>query len=82
MAYNSYIDEIKHKQMKTTALGIWYQRIPSGVIVNPLGEIVKPKLHNGSWYVVIKRKPVAVSNPRIPKLTYERVLEFKRIFVG
>lgn len=78
---NSYIDEIKHKTMKVTNLGIWYQRIPSGIIVNPLGEIVQPKLHNGSWYVVIKRKPVAVSNPRIPKLTQERVMEFKRIFL-
>lgn len=66
--------------MKATALGIWYQQIPSGIVVNPLGEIVEPKEHNGSKYVVINRKMVVVSNPKIPKLDYKAAMEFKEIF--
>lgn len=72
---------MKDKELKTTSLGIWYQQIPSMLVINPLGEIITPKFHNGSWYVVIKSKPVAVSNPRIPKLNYKLAMEFKTIFV-
>lgn len=71
---------MKDKILKATALGIWYQQIPSMLVINPLGEIVDPKYHNGSWYVVIKSKPVAVSNPKIPKLNYTQAMRFKEIF--
>ena len=67
--------------MNVTNLGIWYQQIPSGIIVNPLGKIVEPKTHKGSKYVVINRKQVAVSNQKLPKLNYKEAMNFKKIFV-
>lgn len=66
--------------MEVKNLGIWYQQIPSGVVVNPLGKIVVPKEHNGSKYVVINRKMVVLSNNKIPKLDYKSAMEFKKIF--
>ena len=64
--------------MKVTNLGIWYQQIPSMIIVNPLGEIVQPKFHNGSWYVVVNRKPKSVS--KLTKLNKEQAMAFKEVF--
>lgn len=64
--------------MKATNLGIWYRQIPSGVVVNPLGEIVQPKFHNGSFYVVVNRKMKAVS--KLPQLDFKSAIEFKKIF--
>ena len=64
--------------MKVTNLGIWYRQIPSGVVVNPLGEIVKPKFHNGSFYVVVNRKMKAVS--KLPQLNYKQAMDFKEVF--
>jgi len=64
--------------MKATNLGVWYWQIPSGVIVNPLGEIIEPKVHHGSKYVVVNRKMKAVS--KLPKLDYEAAMNFKNIF--
>lgn len=64
--------------MNATNLGLWYQQIPSGVIVNPLGKIVNPKFHNGSWYVVVNRKTIAIS--KLPKLNYQEEMRFKEIF--
>ena len=59
-----------------TALGIWYQQIPSGIIVNPMGEIIIPKVHNGSTFVLINR-----ARRPLPKLDYNAAMEFKEIFV-
>jgi hypothetical protein len=64
--------------MKVTNLGIWYKQIPSSVVVNPLGEVIEPKYHNGSFYVVVNRKPKAVS--KLPELNYEAAMRFKEIF--
>jgi hypothetical protein len=64
--------------MTVTNLGIWYRKIPSGVVVNPLGEIVQPKFHNGSFYVVVNRKMKAIS--KLPQLDYKSAMEFKSIF--
>lgn len=72
------ICDTKNKTMKATNLGIWYRQIPSGVVVNPLGEIVQPKFHHGSFYVVVNRKMKAVS--KLPQLDYKSAMEFKNIF--
>lgn len=66
--------------MKATALGIWYQQIPSGIIVNPLGEIVEPKIHNGSKFVLVNRQRKPVS--KLTKLNYLEAMNFKTIFYG
>lgn len=78
IAANALINEVKYKTMKATSLGIWYRQIPSGVVVNPLGEIIAPKFHNGSFYVVVNRKVKAVS--KLPQLDYRAAMEFKSIF--
>ena len=75
---NAYIDATNHKLMKATNLGIWYVQIPSNIIVNPLGEVVTPKEHKGSKYVVVDRKYRTVSN--LPKLDYKAAMRFKEIF--
>jgi hypothetical protein len=80
IATNSLIDEVKNKQMKATNLGLWYMQIPSGIVVNPLGEVVTPKTHNGSSFVLVNRKRVAVS--KLPKLNFQSAMEFKKVFVG
>lgn len=64
--------------MKATNLGIWYMQIPSGIVVNPLGDVVEPKVHNGSKFVLINRKRVAIS--KLTKLNYEQAMNFKEIF--
>lgn len=65
--------------MKATNLHLWYMQIPSGIVVNPLGEVIEPKVHNGSKFVLIDRKRVAIS--RLPKLNYREAMKFKEIFV-
>lgn len=64
--------------MNVTILGIWYVQIPNGCIVNPMGEVVEPKEHNGSKFVLINRvrKPIS----KLPKLDYEAAMYFKKIF--
>lgn len=78
MAHNSLIDETKHKTMKATNLGIWYMQIPNGHVVNPMGEIIEPKVHNGSKFVLVNRKRKAIS--QLPKLDYKAAVEFKEVF--
>lgn len=78
LAANGQIAETKNNRMKATALNIWYKQIPSGIVVNPLGEVIKPKEHNGSMFVLINRKRVAVS--KLPKLNYIAAMKFKAIF--
>jgi len=34
-----------------TNLGIWYVQIPNGFVINPMGQVVGPKIHNGSTFV-------------------------------
>lgn len=79
MTHNSPIVATKNKQMKATNLYLWYVQIPNGFVINPLGEVVEPKKHNGSKFVLINRKRVAVS--KLPKLNYQQAMEFKKIFV-
>jgi len=64
--------------LKATNLGIWYIQIPSGIIVNPVGEIVEPKTHNGSKFILKNRKRVAIS--KLPKLDYNAAMWFREIF--
>ena len=64
--------------MKATNLGIWYQQIPSMIVVNPLGEIVAIKEHNGSKFVLRDRKRFAVS--KLTKLNKEQAMAFKEVF--
>ena len=78
IAGNAHIYEIDYKTMKATNLGIWYVQIPSGIVVNPLGEVITPKDHKGSKYVVVDRKYKSVSN--LPKLDYQEAMLFKEIF--
>jgi len=61
-----------------TALGIWYIQIPSGIIVNPMGEVITPKVHNGSTFVLINRTRKPVS--KLPRLDYQAAMEFKTVF--
>ena len=65
--------------MQATNLGIWYIQLPSGIIVNPLGQVVAPKVHNGSTFILKDRKRLAIS--KLPKLTYQDAMRFKKIFV-
>ena len=78
MAYNTIIYAMEDKKLKGTALGLWYQQIPNGYVVNPLGEVVEPKEHNGSKFVLRERKRFAVS--KLTKLDYKAAMEFKKIF--
>ena len=78
IAYYSMIDETKNKTMKATALGVWYQQIPYGHVVNPQGEVVEVKEHNGSKFVWVNRKRKPIS--KLPKLDYKSAMEFKEIF--
>lgn len=64
--------------MKATNLGIWYMQIPSMVVVNPLGEIVEAKIHNGSKFVLIDRKRFAVS--KLTKLDRAAAMAFNKVF--
>ena len=78
LATNATIYATKNKTMKATALGLWYVQIPSRIIVNPLGEIIEPRVHSGSKFILKERKRVAVS--KLPKLDYNAAMEFKNVF--
>ena len=65
--------------MKATNLGIWYMQIPNKIIVNPLEEIIDPKVHKGSKFVLIERKRAAIS--KLPKLNYEAAMRFRNIYI-
>jgi len=66
--------------MKGTALGIWYVQIPNNFVVDPLGNIVEPKVYKGNTVIIKKRKQVSVS--KLPHLDYSKAMVFKKIFVG
>jgi len=78
MTANSHIYETKNKQMKATALGIYYQQIPGGWVVSPQGEVLEVKEHNGSKFIYINRKRKPIS--KLPKLDKKAAMEFKEIF--
>ena len=78
MAYNVIIVTTKNKTMKATALGIWYVQSPLQYVINPQGEVVEVKEHNGSLFVWINRKRKPVS--KITKLDYQQAMQFKNIF--
>lgn len=63
--------------MKGTALGLWYVQIPNIFVINPMGEVVEPKVHNGSRFVLINRNRVPVS--KLPHLNYTEAMKFKEI---
>ena len=75
---NSLIAATKTKQMKATALGIYYQQIPGGWVVSPQGEVLEVKEHNGSKFIYINRKRKPIS--KLPKLDKKAAMEFKEIF--
>lgn len=66
------------KKLKATPLGIWYVQIPGGWVVNPQGEVVEVKEHNGSKFVWANRKRKPIS--KITKLNFEDAMNFKKIF--
>lgn len=80
MPHNACIDATKYNYMKGTSLRLWYVQIPNKFVIDPMGNVVEPKLHNGSLYVLIKRKRVPIS--KLPHLNYEAAMKFKKIFVG
>lgn len=80
VAANACIDATKYNYMKGTSLRLWYVQIPNKFVIDPMGNVVEPKLHNGSLYVLIKRKRVPIS--KLPHLNYEAAMKFKKIFVG
>ena len=78
IAANVCIGGTKIKTMTVTNLGLWYVQIPSGIVVSPMGEIIEPKTHNGSKFVLIKRERKAIS--KLPHLDKKAAMEFKEIF--
>ena len=78
IAFNSLIAATKNKQMKATALGIYYQQIPGGWVVSPQGEVLEVKEHNGSKFIYVNRKRKPIS--KLPKLDKKAAMEFKEIF--
>lgn len=64
--------------MKGTALGIWYVQIPNKFIIDPFGNIVKPKVYKGNTVIIRDRKQVSVSN--LPELCYQDAMDFKKVF--
>lgn len=64
--------------MKATALGIYYVQIPYGYVINPQGEVLEVKEHNGSKFVWVDRKRKPIS--KIVKLDYNAAMEFKKVF--
>ena len=78
IAYNAHIYETKNKQMKATALGIYYQQIPGGWVISPQGEVLEVKEHNGSKFIYVNRKRKPIS--KLPKLDKKAATEFKEIF--
>jgi hypothetical protein len=75
---NACIYATKNKTMKATALGIWYMQIPYNFIIDPQGNVIEPKIHNGSKFVWVKRERRVLS--KIPKMNYEQAMKFKEIF--
>lgn len=78
IAANACIYATKNKTMKATALGIWYMQIPYNFIIDPQGNVIEPKIHNGSKFVWVKRERRVLS--KIPKMNYEQAMKFKEIF--
>jgi hypothetical protein len=80
---NVCIDETKNKNMKATALGLWYIQIPYNFLVDPYGTVVEPKIQvkkgKEYHYVWVDRKQRFLSS--IPKLNYQEAMEFKKVFV-
>jgi len=72
------IDATKNKTMGATSLGIWYVQIPYNYVVSPQGEVIEPKVHNGSKFVWVGRKRKVIS--KMPKLDYSAAMGFKKIF--
>jgi hypothetical protein len=78
MTHNGYIVATKLNNMTVTNLGLWYVQSPSGIVVNPLGQIVEPTVHNRSACIIKNRVRVPVS--KLPHLTKKEAMEFKEIF--
>jgi hypothetical protein len=66
------------KTMKGTALGLWYVQIPNKFVIDPLGNVVEPKVYKGNTVIIRERKQVSVS--KLPHLNYSEAMEFKKIF--
>jgi len=78
MRHNVCIYAIKSNIMKATSLGIWYRQIPGGFIVDPQGEVVEPKIHNGSKFIYKNGERIPIS--KIPELDYYSALRFRNVF--
>jgi len=79
IAHNAMLCDTKIKTMKATALGIWYRQIPNNFIIDPLGNVVQPKVYKGNTVIIRDRRQVSVS--KLPHLDYRGAMEFKNIFV-
>ena len=64
--------------MKATALGIWYKQFPNNYVIDPLGNVVEPKVYKGNRVIIRNRKQVSVS--KLPILDYKSAMDFKEIF--
>ena len=64
--------------MGIIALGLWYVKIPCNQVVNPQGEIIEVKEHNGSKFVWVNRKRKTINS--LPKLSDEDISNFKEVF--
>ena len=65
--------------MKGMALGIYYVQIPNNFIVDPIGNVIEPKVYKGNRVIIKNRKQLSVS--KLPHLNYQAAMEFKNIFV-
>ena len=64
--------------MKGMALGIYYVQIPNNFIIDPIGNVIEPKVYKGNRVIIKKRKQLSVS--KLPHLNYQAAMEFKNVF--
>jgi len=78
IAAYTYIAAMEDKKLKGTALGLWYVKIPNKFVVDPFGNVVKPKVYKGNTVIIRDRKQVSVS--KLPHLNYSDAMDFKKVF--
>ena len=82
MTANTIIYAMGNKELKATALGIWYIQVLYNFLVDPYGTVVEPKTQTKKGkeykYVWVDRKQRFLSS--ISKLNYQQAMEFKKVF--
>jgi len=69
---------MENKTLKGTALGLWYVQIPNKFVIDPLGNVVEPKVYKGNRVIIRDRKQISVS--KLSHLNYSEAMNFKKIF--